>query len=83
MVKANRAFLSRRLEAMGVRCAPSAANFVFARMGDRAPALAGRLRAQGILVRDWSADAQLRPYWRITVGTRREIERLLEAVERM
>ncbi|HEV2176756.1 MAG TPA: histidinol-phosphate transaminase [Terriglobia bacterium] len=81
MVKANRAYLSRRLEAMGVHCAPSAANFVFARLGERAPELARRLRAQGILVRDWTNDAQLRPYWRITVGTRPEIERLLDALE--
>ena len=81
MVKASRAFLCERLEAMGIRCAPSAANFVFARVGDRAPALARHLRSRGILVRDWSADPVLHPYWRISVGTRREMERLLKALQ--
>jgi len=83
MVRANRASFCRRLDAMGVAYAPSAANFVLARLGKKAPEIARRLRAQDILVRDWSYDPHLRAYLRITIGTAAHMRRLAGALRRM
>src|SRR5215471_4656227 len=54
MVRASRAELCRALDDLGVPYAPSAANFVLSRFGEKAPEIARRLREKGILVRDWS-----------------------------
>ena len=82
MVQANRALLCRRLDRMGVTYAPSAANFVFIRVGPKAPEIARRLREQDILVRDWSYDPHLKGYLRITIGTGAQTRRLIEEFER-
>ena len=82
MVQANRALLCRRLDRMGVTYAPSAANFVFIRVGSKAPEIARRLREQDILVRDWSYDPHLKGYLRITIGTGAQTRRLIEEFER-
>ena len=68
---------------MSVAYAHSAANFVFIRVGQRAPEIARRLREQDILVRDWSYDPHLKGYLRITVGTATQTRRLIEEFERM
>jgi len=83
MVRANRELLCQRLDAMSVAYAHSAANFVFIRVGQRAPEVARRLREQDILVRDWSYDPHLKGYLRITVGTATQTRRLIEEFERM
>jgi len=82
MVQANRALLCRRLDRMGVTYAPSAANFVFIRVGSKAPEIARRLRQEDILVRDWSYDPHLKGYLRITIGTGAQTRRLIEEFER-
>ena len=82
MVQTNRALLCRRLDRMGVTYAPSAANFVFIRVGPKAPEIARRLREQDILVRDWSYDPHLKGYLRITIGTGAQTRRLIEEFER-
>jgi histidinol-phosphate aminotransferase len=80
-VRSSRADLCRALDAMGVPYAPSAANFVFVRFGEKATEIARRLRDQGILVRDWSYDPHLRRYLRITVGSRTQTRRLIEELK--
>jgi histidinol-phosphate aminotransferase len=82
IVRASRAELCRALDALGVPYAPSAANFVFTRVGEKAPEIAHRLRHRGILVRDWSYDAHLRNYLRITVGSAAQTRLLIEELKR-
>jgi histidinol-phosphate aminotransferase len=82
MVRANRAELCRALDALGVPYAPSAANFVFTRFGEKAPEIVRRLRKRGILVRDWSYDPHLRHYLRITVGSAAQTRLLIEELKR-
>ena len=50
-VAASRGCVVERLEALGIRCYPTAANFVLAQVGDAA-ALRDRLARQGLFVRD-------------------------------
>ena len=82
MVRANRAELCRTLDALGLPYAPSAANFVFTRFGERAPEIARRLRKRGILVRDWSYDPHLRSYLRITIGSAAQTRFLIKELKR-
>jgi histidinol-phosphate aminotransferase len=81
-VRANRARLCRAFDALGVPYAPSAANFVLARFGAKAPEIARRLRKEGILVRDWNYDPHLRAYLRITVGSAAQTRLLIEELQR-
>ncbi len=82
-VRANRAEFCRRLDAMGVPYVPSRANFVLTRVGEQAPEIARRLRAENILVRDWSYDPHLKGYLRFTMGSKSQTRRLMEELERM
>lgn len=82
-IRANRAELCRRLDAMGIPYVPSSANFVLTRVGEQAPEIARRLRVEGILVRDWSYDPHLRGYLRFTIGSTAQTRRLIEELERM
>jgi histidinol-phosphate aminotransferase len=82
-IRANREMLSKRLEALEIAYAPSAANFVFIRAGARAPEIARRFRERDILIRDWGYDPHLRGYLRITVGTAVQMRRLVEELERV
>jgi histidinol-phosphate aminotransferase len=79
-VRNNRGRLCRFLDSLGVPYASSAGNFVFASFGRKAPQIARRLADQNILVRHWSRDPRLRPYFRIGIGTRSEIARLIRAL---
>jgi histidinol-phosphate aminotransferase len=67
------------LERLGITYVPSSANFVLGRFGERAIEVRDALRARGILVRDRSYEAP--GCVRITVGTREQTRRLLEALE--
>ena len=80
-VCANREWLCAQLEKMGVAYVPSAANFVFVRVGEGAPEVARRLREQDTLVRDWSHDRHLRRYLRLTIGTSTQTRRLARQFE--
>lgn len=81
VVMDNRAALAGALERLGFEVLPSSANFVFARHPDRAgPALAQALRARGVLVRHFAAP-RIADFLRITVGSEREIGRLVAALE--
>jgi histidinol-phosphate aminotransferase len=82
-VRANRAEFCRLLDALGVPYVPSAANFVLTRVGERASDIAARLRAEGILVRDWSYDPHLKGYVRFTIGSTAQTRRLMRALTRL
>ncbi len=76
-IKATRARLTEGLRDLGLEPLPSHANFVFVRCGrGRARRLFGALKARGVLVR-FFAGPRVDDALRITVGTDREIDRLL------
>lgn len=80
-VMANRAYTTEKLQAMGFTVLPSAANFVFATH----PAIRGkdlylRLKERGILVRHFDT-ARLTDYNRITIGSRAQMDALLDAIQ--
>ena len=79
----NRQTFCRWLERKGLAYVPSKANFVLTRVGERAPEIARRLRAQGILVRDWSYDPKLQGYLRFTIGSTAQTLRLTEELEKL
>jgi histidinol-phosphate aminotransferase len=81
-VRTNRARVCRWLDSRGIPYVPSSANFILTRVGERAPEIAQRLRAEEILVRDWSYDPHLKGYLRFTIGSRAQTRRLLEELER-
>jgi len=81
-VHTNRERVYRWLESRGIPFVPSAANFILTRVGQRAPEIAQRLRAEGILVRDWSYDPNLQGYLRFTIGSGVQTRRLLAGLER-
>ena len=82
-IRKNRAVFCRWLEAREIPYVPSSANFVLARVGEHAPEIAKRLRAQGILVRDWSYDPHLKGYLRFTIGSAAQTRRLRAELERV
>jgi len=75
-VRQNRAAFCRWLGAKEIPYAPSASNFVLTRVGKAAPEIAQRLKAQGILVRDWSYDPYLQGCLRFTIGSATQMRRL-------
>jgi len=82
MVMGNRERLSAGLAALGFSVLPSSANFVFARHEKRGGAeLAAALRARAVLARHFAEPERIAPYLRISVGSEREIARLLSALE--
>ena len=79
-VMANREYTTAKLQEMGFTVLPSAANFVFATH----PAIRGKdlylqLKERGILVRHFDT-LRLREYNRITIGSRAQMDALLDAV---
>ena len=79
----NRAYLTERLKTLGFVCTDSLTNFVFARhLRLNGGALYQMLRDRGVLVRHFEL-SRIRPYNRITVGTREQIDRLTEEIERI
>jgi len=76
----NRAWLTEALTELGFTVIPSTANFVFAksdRIGGEALYLA--LKQRGVLIRHFSKD-RIAAYNRITVGTRQQMETLIEKI---
>ncbi len=78
-VLAARELLCVGLEKLDIGYVPSSANFVLAKIGERAIEVRDALRAEGILVRDRSYEAP--GCVRMTVGTREQTRRLIEALE--
>ena len=80
-VIATRTRLVAELEVLGFSVLPSAANFIFARHGQRDGAeLTAKLRARSIIVRHFKNPARIAPYLRITVGTDEQCEALVVAL---
>jgi histidinol-phosphate aminotransferase len=81
-VVSERSWLEDKLRAMGFGLSPSAANFAFVKppAGSSAAAVADALRERRILVRHYDRDP-IAGWFRITVGTRIEHERLLAALK--
>jgi len=73
--------LRRGLAKLGVRCFPSAGNFVLAYFGDGAKSVVAALEGKGILVRDRSGDFGGEGYVRITLGTLAQTRRLLRELK--
>jgi histidinol-phosphate aminotransferase len=82
-VRWNRTEFSRWLDAREIPYVPSSANFVLTRVGRHAPEIARRLRAEGILVRDWSYDPHLKGYLRFTIGSVAQTRRLMAELQRV
>ena len=64
---------------MGIDYIPSQANFVLMRIGKRAIEIRDRLREKQVLVRDRSYEVP--GCVRVTVGTREQTRRFLEALQ--
>jgi histidinol-phosphate aminotransferase len=76
---AGREFLTQRLTELGCTVVPSQANFVLADVGEDSEALWDRLLRRGVIVRPatgWGLDT----FMRVTVGTREQNERFLDAM---
>ncbi|MBE6703435.1 MAG: histidinol-phosphate transaminase [Ruminococcaceae bacterium] len=79
----NRAFVSDELKKLGFEMTESKANFIFARHpAVDGGALYAKLKEMGILVRHFEKP-RIRDYNRITVGTREEMQALLDAVRQI
>lgn len=80
-IMANRAFTVEQLEKLGFTVLPSKANFVFAK-SDRVAGekLYKELKARGVLVRHFTKE-RISPYVRITIGTRSQMEILIEKIK--
>lgn len=76
-----RTYTAEALTSLGFSVIPSAANFLFAK-SDRigGEALYRGLRERGILVRHFNKE-RIRDYNRITIGTREQMDALLDAVK--
>jgi histidinol-phosphate aminotransferase len=80
-VLAARELLRHGLERLGIGYYPSQGNFILMKIGPRAIELRDRLRAAGVLVRDRSYE--LPGAVRVTVGTREQMRRFLEELEKI
>jgi histidinol-phosphate aminotransferase len=81
-VVSERASLTEALRGLGFEISPSQANFVFVKppAGQSAAAVADALREQRILVRRYDLDP-IAAWLRITIGTRDQHDRLLQALK--
>jgi len=82
-IKATRTRLAHVLEQWGFAVCPSDANFVWVKPGTRsAKEIFEALKAEGILIRYFPGE-RTGSYLRITVGTDGEVDRLIQALERL
>ncbi len=81
-VVSERAWLEDQLSEEGFEHSPSAANFAFVKppRGASAAAVADALRERRVLIRHYDREP-IAGWFRITIGTRRQHERLLEALK--
>ncbi len=79
-IRENREYAARELRELGFVLTPSEANFLFAKHpGISGEGLYQRLKQRGILVRHFSRN-EIRDWNRITVGSRAEMEKLINTV---
>ena len=80
-IRENRAWTTDALQKLGFTVLPSSANFVFAKSeGIGGEALYRKLKERGILVRHFTK-ARIRDFNRITIGTREQMQALVDAIE--
>jgi histidinol-phosphate aminotransferase len=77
------AFFQRELPPLGIKLAPTWANFVLARFPGSAVDVARTLERQGIIIRPMLSFGLPAEYARISVGLRPENERLIESLRRI
>lgn len=80
-VKAAHALAAEGLTRLGINFYQSRANFILFDAGDRAIPVRDALRARGVLVRDRSYE--IRGCVRVTIGTKGQIARFLEELEKV
>lgn len=82
-VRENRAWTAEALEKRGFTVLPSSANFLFA---GRGPISGGdlyrRLKENGVLVR-WFDKDRIRDFCRITIGSKEQMEALIQQIDRL
>jgi len=72
------------LRGMGIPCTDSKSNFVFASLpGLKGPDALRLLREQGILVRNFAGNPRISDWLRITIGTKEDMDRVVEAVKKI
>lgn len=82
-IAANRAFTTGALLERGFEVLPSAANFIFV----KPPFCSGEelylgLKQRGVLIRHWNK-LRIAPWCRITIGTKAQMQALLDAIDKM
>jgi histidinol-phosphate aminotransferase len=80
-VLAARALASEGLHKLGIKTFPSEANFILFYLGEQAIPIRDALRERGLLVRDRSYE--IPGCVRVTIGTRAQIGRFLEELEKL
>jgi histidinol-phosphate aminotransferase len=76
-----RAWFEKELHKLDVKTYPSAGNFLLADFGSTGSELCAQLQKSGVLLRDRSKD--IAPgHIRVTIGTQKEMERLLKLIKR-
>jgi histidinol-phosphate aminotransferase len=80
-VRRSRVEFARGMKGFGVKCFPSAGNFVLVYFGERTRRIVAALARRGILVRDRSSDFDGEGYVRITLGTLAQTRRLLRELK--
>jgi len=76
-----RAWFEEKLRELNVKTWPSAGNFLLADLGANGSEMCARIQKAGVLLRDRSKD--IGPgIVRVTIGTQREMERLLKLIKR-
>ena len=79
-IRENRRYTRNALMEMGFRVLPSSTNFVFAKHPDiKGADIYEELKKRGILVRHFDRD-RIRGYNRISIGTKEQMDRLIDAL---
>lgn len=79
-VRKNMEYVSNELQTLGIEVLPSDANFILAKFGKTSVMVASKLRERGILVREMNTYTLLGGCLRITIGTKEQCTKLLQAI---